>query len=179
MAVLLAGCERMRIEQFVGGQPELRLEEFFAGAIRAYGLFEDRFGNVRRQFIVDIEGHWDGQELVLDEHFVFSDGERSRRVWRMRKMTANAWEGRADDVIGVATGRVAGNALNFRYTIDLDIGSRKLRAQFNDWLFLQPDGVLINRAHVTWWGIEIGQVTLTFRRQEQRAAARLPTGLAA
>jgi hypothetical protein len=164
----------MRIEQFAGGLPELRLEEFFQGRSRAYGLFEDRFGNVRRQFIVDIDGRWDGQELVLDEHFVFSDGERSRRVWRMRKTGPDSWEGRADDVIGAATGRIAGNALNFRYTIDLDIGGRKLRTRFDDWLFLQPDGVLINRAHVTWWGIEIGQLTLTFRRQDQRAAADAP-----
>ena len=157
----------------------MRLEEFFTGRIRAYGLFEDRFGNVRRQFIVDIDASWDGERLVLDEHFIFSDGERSRRVWRMRKTGPNDWVGEADDVIGVATGRVAGNALNFRYTIDLDIGSRKLRTRFDDWLFLQPDGVLINRAHVTWWGIEIGQVTITFRRQEQRASVHVPTELAA
>ena len=36
---------------------------------------------------------------------------------------------------------------------------------FNDWMFLQADGVLINRADVSRWGLNIGTVTLFFRKQ--------------
>ena len=44
----------MNIEDFKNTKPELVLEEYFAGKVSAYGIFEDRFGNLRRQFTVDI-----------------------------------------------------------------------------------------------------------------------------
>ena len=43
--------------QYIGGyQPRLVLEEFFAGRSAVYGIFEDRFGNLRRQFRVNLSG---------------------------------------------------------------------------------------------------------------------------
>lgn len=161
-AVVVAGCSSMKPEDFVEGKPTFVLEEYFAGKTRAWGLFEDRFGNVRRQFVVDITGVWDGRELVLDEDFTYSDGEVEERVWRIVKIDANRYEGRAGDVVGVATGTAYGNALNWRYALDLKVGGSTRRVNFDDWMFLQPDGILINRARVTKWGFDVGEVTVVF-----------------
>ena len=49
--------------------------------------------------------------------------------------------------------------------MDLKIGDGTLKVNFNDWMFLQPSGVLVNRARVTKFGIEIGQVTLFFKKE--------------
>ena len=46
-------------------KPDLILEQYFLGKTFASGIFEDRFGNVRRQFTVDIDGTWDGKTLTL------------------------------------------------------------------------------------------------------------------
>ena len=94
----------MQASDFKDSDPRFVVEEYFAGETRAWGLFEDRFGNLRRQFAVDITGTWDGRELVLDEQFDYSDGERDRRVWTITKLNDHAYEGRADDVVGVARG---------------------------------------------------------------------------
>lgn len=161
----VAGCT-MQPEDFKDTGPRLKVEEYFLGESRAWGIFEDRFGKLRRQFTVDITGTMDGDELVLDERFDYVDGEKDRRVWRIRKIDEHNYEGRADDVIGVAKGSSYGNALNWSYDIDLKIGDNKLRVHFNDWMFLQPDGVLMNRARVTKWGFEIGEVTLMFKRPD-------------
>jgi hypothetical protein len=163
----------MKIENFAGRTPELVLENYFLGHTRASGIFEDRFGNLRRQFEVDITGTVDGDTLTLDEHFIFADGETDRRVWTIRRIDENTYEGTADDVIGTAEGKVFGNALNWTYQVDLAMGDRSLRVRFDDWLFLQPDGVLINRARVTKFGFEIGQVTLFFQRVDDAEAASL------
>ena len=56
--------------------------------------------------------------------------------------------------------------------MDLKIGESRLRVQFDDWMFLQHDGVLINRARVSKLGFEIGQVTLTFQKPVQKATKR-------
>jgi hypothetical protein len=167
----------MKLADFAEQQPELLLENYFAGQTRAWGIFEDRFGNLRRQFTVDIDGTWNGEELVLDERFSYSDGETDRRVWRIRKRGDRGYEGRADDVVGTAVGEARGNALNWRYTMDLKVGDGSWRVTFDDWMFLQPDGVLINRARVSKWGITVGEATIFFVKDEaqdfKRAAAQL------
>ena len=160
----LTGCSTMKVEDFAGSEPRLLIEDYFQGKTRAWGIFEDRFGKLRRQFVVDIEGTWDGRELVLDEHFRFSDGETDRRVWRIVKQGDHRYEGRSEDTVGIAKGKSRGNAFNWTYVIDLKTGEDTLRVRFDDWMFLQPDGVLLNRARVTKWGIEVGQVTLVFKR---------------
>lgn len=161
---LLGGCQPMKIEDFEGSTPRLVLEEYFAGTTRAWGIFEDRFGNLRREFKVDIVGTWDGRTLTLEEDFVYSDGETDRRVWQIEKLDGNRYRGRADDVIGTAEGVARGKALSWSYDIVLKMGGSDLKVRFNDWLFLQDAEVMINRASVTKFGIEIGTVTLFFRK---------------
>ena len=161
---VLTGCSAMKPEDFQGREPRLAIETYFAGKTKAWGIFEDRFGTLRRQFDVDIDGTWDGRELVLDERFIYADGERDRRVWRITKIDAHTYEGRADDVLGSAMGRQFGNALNWRYDMILTIGGTDVKVHFNDWMYLQSDGILLNRARVSKWGIELGEVTLAFRK---------------
>ncbi|MBT5498714.1 MAG: DUF3833 domain-containing protein [Alphaproteobacteria bacterium] len=162
--IVLSGCTSMKPSDFSKAEPLLRIEDYFVGQTRAWGIFEDRFGNLRRQFVVDIQGSWDGEALVLDERFRYSDGETDRRVWTIKKIDEHRYEGRAADVIGTAIGESYGNALNWRYDMDLKIGEGTLRVHFNDWMFLQSSGVLVNRARVSKFGIAIGEVTLFFQK---------------
>jgi hypothetical protein len=171
LLLCLSGCAAGRsLSQFEGTKPTLVLEEYFAGRTLATGLFEDRFGKVRRQFTVVIDGRRDGDDFILDEDFTYSDGEKQRRIWRLKKLPDGSYEGRADDIIGVASGRSAGNAFNFRYRMKLKTGTAKdgtpkyWTVAFDDWLFLQSDGVLLNRATISRWGFEIGTITISFRR---------------
>jgi hypothetical protein len=174
----------MKLSDFNDSPPELVLEDYFQGTTKAWGLFEDRFGTVRRQFTVDITGTWENGVLTLDEHFTYADGEKSRRVWRLTKTGETTYEGRADDVIGIAEGERAGNAFRFEYSLNLPVGDSTWRVNFDDWMFLQPGGVMLNRATVSRWGIEIGRVTLSFAKPEApiteppRQAARPQTSAA-
>lgn len=163
-ALGLGGCDDMTVDEFAGRGPELRLEEYFAGRTEAWGLFEDRFGRVRREFAVEIDGAREGDDLTLDERFRYADGETDRRVWRIAVQGGGRYVGRADDVVGEAVGRAVGNALNWRYDMDLKVGDGTWRVAFDDWFYLQPDGVLINRARVKRWGFEIGTLSIFFRK---------------
>jgi hypothetical protein len=160
----LAGCSSMTISDVSQSSPKLVLEKYFLGKTYASGIFEDRFGNVRRQFTVDIEGTFDQNVLHLIEDFVFNDGERETREWMIKKTGKNTYEGRADDVIGVARGQSLGNTLNWHYDMRLKIGGSSVKVHFNDWMFLQPNGVLINKAMVSKLGVDIGRVTLAFTK---------------
>lgn len=164
LAFTLGGCGAMSVEDFEGKTPELRIERYFVGKTNAWGIFEDRFGTLRRQFTVEIEGKFHDGVLTLDENFLYSDGETERRVWTIRPGEGGSYEGKADGVVGIARGQAAGNALNWRYDFDLKVGDGTWRVAFNDWLYLQPGNVVINRAKVTRFGIEIGEITLFFSK---------------
>ena len=167
----LTGCMTMKPADFADAQPKMVLEEYFAGHTRAWGLFEDRFGNVRRQFTVDIDGDWNGERLVLEESFLYNDGETDHRTWTIVKAPDGTYRGTAGDVVGTARGEASGNALNWCYQMDLKMGDGRLRVSFNDWMFRQQDGVVINRARVAKWGVELGQVTLFFLKPPALKAA--------
>ncbi len=162
----------MKIEDFQGGAPRLELEQFFAGRTEAWGMFQDRFGSVRRQFTVDIEGIVKDETLILVEDFSYSDGEVERRVWTVRRTGPDSYEGEAEGVSGKARGRISGNAFRWRYDFDLSINGRVWRVHFDDWMFLQPGGqVVLNRAAVSKWGIGLGAATLCFVKPSQEQAA--------
>ena len=169
--LVLTGCSTMKPADFANAQPKLVLEEYFAGRTQAWGLFQDRFGTVKRQFTVEITGTWNGETLVLDERFLYNDGETDQRVWTIRKLGDGSYEGLASDVVGSAAGSSAGNALNWAYIMDLKVGDGTLRVAFDDWMFLQPGGAMINRAKLTKWGFDIGEVTLFFMKPELKAAS--------
>lgn len=164
-AAATTGCaSSSSLEQFEAAPRQLVLEEYFAGETTAYGLFEDRFGKVRRQFKVDITGEVEGNRLTLTEKFVYDDGERDTRVWEIDILGNGQYRGTAGDVPVPAEGQVSGNAFNWKYKVDLKVGDSVWNVGFNDWMFLMEDDVLINRAYVTRYGIEIGQVTIAFRK---------------
>ncbi len=167
--LFLFGCSTMKVEDFEGKGPKLVLEEYFLGQTYAVGIFQDRFGNLRREFKVDIEGTFDGETLTLIEDFIYDDGEIEQRIWKLKKLDEHRYEGHTDGVIGLATGAAYGNAFNWLYTFDLKVGDGTWRVKFDDWMFLQPGGVLINTAVISKWGFDLGTVTLSFHKQAQAA----------
>lgn len=164
LTVLLAGCSSMDIKQYKNTTPKLDLFGYFEGKTQAWGQFQDRSGLVIRRFNVDITGTVDGNTLVLDERFVYNDGEKEQRVWTITKTAENQFIGRAGDVIGEAKGQSAGNAFNWSYTLDLPYKEGSIHVKFDDWMFLHSDSKMMNRAEVTKWGFKVGEVTLFFNK---------------
>lgn len=163
LVLLISSCTaKMDVQKFVNNKPTLTLEEYFGGKTVAWGYFHDRFGNLQRSFEVNIDGKWDGKILTLDEDFLYDDGEKQKRIWKIEKMSHNSYVGEADDVVGQASGFSSGNALNWSYDLMLEIKGNKIKVKFDDWMFLHERGVLINRAEISKFGINLGVVTITF-----------------
>jgi len=155
----------MKVENYANNSPSLDLFDYFKGKTRAWGIFQDRNGNLKRQFVVDMIGTLkDSNRLVLEEDFVWNDGEISRRVWTITKDQKGNFIGTADDVIGEAKGKSSGNAFHWTYVVDLPVGDKSYKIKFDDWMFLQADGVLINRAKLSKFGFNIGEVIISFKK---------------
>ena len=160
----LTGCSTQKLSDFSARKPELDLVRYFSGKTDAWGIFVDRFGTMRRTFKVEITGTPTADGIILDERFVYDDGELQQRVWTLKKIAADLYEGTAPDVIGIARGRIAGNALQWSYDVDLKVGENSTwRVKFDDWMWLQDDRVMMNRAAISRFGLEIGTVTIFFQ----------------
>jgi len=161
----LCSCTGVSVEHYADQQPTLDLERFFSKPVKAWGIFEKRSGEVAKRFEVDIASRREGNNLILDERFLYSDGTRQRRVWTLTPDGPNRWRGRAGDVVGEAIGEVAGNALRWRYRLNLPVDGSVYEVSFDDWMYLMDEDTLINRSSMSKFGVEWGQVTLFFRRQ--------------
>ena len=164
IAVALGGCASSNVESYKAERPQLDLAQYFNGKVTAHGIFQDRSGQVIRRFTVDMDGRWDGNQGVLDEHFTYSDGKKERRIWRLTKHDDGRYTGTADDVIGTAQGRSAGNAFQWAYTLQLPVDGTVYEVQFDDWMYLVDERVMLNRATMSKFGIRLGEVTLSFQK---------------
>ena len=117
-----------------------------------------------RRFSVKMTGRWSGNEGVLDEDFSYSDGSTQKRVWHLTDHGNGRYSGRADDVVGEAGGQAAGNALNWHYTLALPVDGRVWEVQFDDWMVLMDQRVMLNKAVMSKFGVRLGEVTLAFSK---------------
>jgi hypothetical protein len=161
----LAGCAAPNIQDYASEKPVLDLRSYFEGTLDGHGIFTDRGGKVVRRFTVVIRCSWSGDEGVLDEDFTYSDGTKQKRVWRINRLPDGRYTGRAGDVVGEARGVASGNTLNWTYTMSLPVDGRVIEVQFDDWMYLMDDTVMLNKAEMRKFGIRLGEVTLAFRKR--------------
>ena len=75
VAVGLAGCATsLDGERYRSVGPSFDLFEFFNGTVRAWGLVQDRGGEVVQKFEVKIRGTVAGNQITLDETFRYAIG---------------------------------------------------------------------------------------------------------
>ena len=162
---VLTGCASPQVTDYAQERPLLELDRYFTGRVLAHGVFQKRNGAVARRFTVVMDCHWEGNQGVLDEAFTYSDGSTERRIWRLTKHADGRYTGRADDVVGEAQGQTSGNAFRLNYTLRLPVDGKEYEVQFDDWMFLVDDRVLLNRATMSKFGVTLGEVLLSFTKQ--------------
>lgn len=166
-ALSLSGCSSVDIDKYASETPVLDLREYFSGTLDAHGIFQDRSGEVVKRFHVLIDASWKGDVGTLDERFTYSDGSTQQRIWTITRHDEKRYSGRADDVVGEATGEARGNALRWRYVLALPVGERVINVDFDDWMFLMDDRVMLNRSVMSKFGFRLGEVTLSFYKRPE------------
>ena len=161
----LTACATQDIATYANDKPTLDLQQYFNGTLDAYGVFTDRSGTVVKRFTVLMQCSWNGAEGVLDEDFTYSDGSKQKRIWRLKKLADGRYTGRADDVIGEAQGQVRGNTFYWTYTLNLPVDGRNIEVQFDDWMYLMDNKVMLNKATMSKFGVRLGEVTLSFSKR--------------
>lgn len=165
--MMLGSCTGHNLSHYTDKKPTMDLQDYFTGPIDAWGVVQNRKGEVVRQFDIRLVGSWEGDTGTLKEDFYYYDGEEQQRTWTIRKTGKNRYEGSAGDIIGVATGETTGNAMRWSYVMDLPVGDTTYKITFDDWMFLMNDGVLINRSYLKKFGIKVAELTIFMKKVKE------------
>ncbi len=168
---IISGCSKSDMITYQKNSPQLDMLEYFKGNTTGWGIVQDRQGNLTRQFVVQIKGIVSDNIIVLDEDFNWSDGENSTRTWTITKKDTHTFTGTADDLVGQATGTAYGNVLNWQYYLDIEVDGSTWRIHLDDWMYLQPNKVLINKTKMSKFGIHLGDITITFQKSIDKEKA--------
>ncbi len=161
--LILCACSTT-IKTYEGQKPALLLESYFNGKMQAHGLVMNRSDEVTRRFVVNLDTTWKGNIGTLREDFEWSDGEKTQRVWTIKKIADGKYEGTASDIDGIAIGESAGNAFHWTYKMDLKTTSSSFYVKFDDWMYLVDEKTLINEAKIYWYGLYGGKVLISFQK---------------
>lgn len=162
LGLLLGGCNVVKTENYQHKQPTLTMEDYFSGHVKGYGMVQDRSGEVRRRFVVDMYGKWQGDKGLLDEYFVFDDGEKQHRQWHLLHTSPHQFSAKAGDVTGQASGEQYGNTIHMKYVLQIPTNGRVYDITMDDWLYRIDEKIVLNRAAMKKFGFNVGSVTTSF-----------------
>lgn len=167
-ALAITGCSQS-ISDYKQLTPALELDRFFLGSGRAYGVMHDWRGQQSVRFVADLCGEWQQGQGDLYEVFYFSDGRVEQRHWQLTQGADGEVRGTAGDVVGEATGQLAGNSLYWQYVLRIPYDGDTLDVTVRDWLHLVDEKNLINRTTLHKYGFKVAELTLSIQQLDANA----------
>ena len=156
-SLAMAACARVPTSP-EGPRDPITLDQAFSGKSAGAGVFRVDLTGTERRFTARLDGRVDGDRLTVVEDFFYDDGEQNRLTWVFYRAGPGKWTGRREDTVGVANVVETENEVRLSYLADFRSGDEVTRLGFEDVIYFDPDGRVINDAIVTRFGIPVGRV---------------------
>ena len=153
------------IEAYKNENPRFSLKKFFNGNLEAYGVATDWRGKIVSRMEIKMKASWKGENGVLDEEFIFSNGKKLKRVWHITHMGDDKYIATAADVKGKAEGKSVGNSANFIYRISIPYNDGAIDVEADDKMYLVTPTTLINKVSLRKFGLEVGEFTFAIKKK--------------
>lgn len=153
------------------GAPAFDLRQHLNGPILCEGVIYGPTGRVTSRFVAQMHGEWDGNRGVLREYFRYDSGADQHREWRLTVGNDGKIRAEADDVVGQGVGTAAGGALQLRYRLRLPATAGGHVLDVNDWMYVTPNGTLMNRSQFRKFGFKVAELVATLRPAPMGEAA--------
>ncbi len=153
--------------------PMFNMREVFNGPIECEGVIYGPTGRVTSRYEADFIASWDGTIGTVREEFRYDSGNVQHREWKFTLGNDGSMKAEAPDLVGVGTGQQHGSAVQLNYNIKLtdEAGGHVLAV--NDWMYMTPNGNVMNRSQFRKFGIKVAELVATMRPKN---AANLQAG---
>jgi len=173
---------RTRFADFLAQRPEdydathtsaFDLRTHLNGRLLCEGVIYGPLGRVSTTFVGEFDCHWQGNRGHMAEVFHYSDGTEQHRAWDLLIDQNGKIQAKASDVLGVGTGVQCGNAVQLKYRFQLPEQSGGHVMDVVDWMYLAPNGSIVNRSQFRKFGIKMAELVATIRKEpfEMKEAA--------
>ena len=128
LSLLLSGCSSgtylpEKISPKLFNSSSFTIQNFYTGAITAYGIVLNRDGKSTRQFKRTMQSQWKNGNGIMHEVITYTNGETLHRDWCMHMLDQNHFVGVVTDVDGVIQGTQFGEEIHMVYRPGTDIYS--------------------------------------------------------
>ena len=149
-------------EDYTDG-PLFNMREVFNGPIECEGVIYGPTGRVTSRFEADFVASWDGNIGTVKEEFRYDSGNVQHREWKFTLGNDGSIQAEAPDVVGIGTGMQKGSAVQLNYNIKLtdEAGGHVLST--TDWMYMTPNGNVMNRSQFRKFGIKVAELVATMR----------------
>ncbi len=161
------GFMAQRPQEYAQTRPVFDVRRHLSGPILCEGVIYGPTGRVSARFVAEMEGRWQGNRGVLDEHFRFDSGTEQRRQWRLTVGNDGSIEAEADDLVGLGRGQQEGSAVKLSYRIRLPKRAGGFTLDVTDWMYLCENGAIINRSQFRKFGVKVAELVASMRRVER------------
>ena len=171
---------RRRLASFMAQTPQdyadgplFNMRDVFNGPIECEGVIYGPTGRVTSRFEADFVASWEGNIGTVREEFRYDSGTVQHREWTFTLGNDGSIAAEAADVVGTGTGMQRGSAVQLNYNIRLteEAGGHVLST--TDWMYLTPNGNVMNRSQFRKFGIKVAELVATMR---PKRAAHLQPG---
>lgn len=148
---------------YAATEPGFDIRQVLNGAILSEGVIFGPTGAMTSRFVAQMQGTWQGDSGTLAENFTYANGTSQQRLWTLTMGQNGAFTATAPDIIGTAQGQQSGATVRMTYRIELpaDAGGHVL--DVTDWLYLMPNGVIMNKSEMRKFGVKVAELVATMR----------------
>lgn len=159
----IAGFRSQRLADFAGKGPQFDPRQHLSGPILCEGMIYGPLGRLTSRFVADMEGRWTGNRASLTEEFTYDSGARQNRAWALTLGNNGAIRAEAEDIVGPGIGRCEGPACQMRYRLRLPAEAGGHLLDVEDWMYLAPNGTILNRSQFRKFGVKVAELIATMR----------------
>ncbi|CAN1539839.1 Protein of unknown function DUF3833 [Paracoccaceae bacterium] len=148
---------------YAASEPAMDIRKVLSGPIASEGVIFGPTGQMTSRFVARMEGTWAGNHGTLAEDFHYANGTTQQRLWTLGVAADGTITGTAPDIIGTARGRQSGATVQMTYRIQLpdDAGGHVLDVV--DWMYLMPNGTILNKSEMRKFGIKVAELVASIR----------------
>ncbi|WP_425101617.1 DUF3833 family protein [Tropicibacter sp. S64] len=161
-----AGFMAQRPDDYAQDVRQIDIRRDLNGPLICEGVIYGPLGRVVSRFTGDFDVSWQGNRGVMTEHFKYESGGEQHRRWELTLGNDGTIRASAPDLVGEGTGAQRGGSVCLRYRIRLPEDSGGHVLDTTDWMYLTPNGTIVNRSQFCKYGLKVAELVATMRKVE-------------
>ena len=158
-------------DDYASSGEDFDIRKHLNGQIICEGVIYGPTGRVTSRFVGDFDCVWEGDRGKMNEVFRYCDGSEQTRAWQLSLGEDGKIRATANDVVGEGLGQQSGGSVQLKYRFQMPESSGGHILDTVDWMYLAPNGTIVNRSQFRKYGVKVAELVATMRPVQKQIKA--------